>query len=458
MSQATIPPSPELWNNIEAQVAGSDKRRGFGFWLLLLALLLGSIGMLWGFWNYTSGIDQKQQMAEVQVESPAPLLEPIAETETDMEKGSGLKLENSTSSMLEEKTSKIATPSSSNTNVENPKHTNPSNPTIATNSSASEDPSVYRSKALDTELNEELIHTVPQHANTAQPQAQGLSEPSSVSLSKEIEEDNGMELKITHIKPLADAPEILREPLGYPSTLQSLKQARMKRWAFLGYADFHKGYRDINLASSLAQEDRLLGPSGADATVGYQYDGLNAPGNLQVVLPEESISLGIMAELMLSKRLSLQGGFEYGLFSIGTYNLNIVDNSSALPASRFNSPLSSRNTQFRYHQMGIPLQLNYKILARSRSSLEVYGGAAVYAARAYSKSITQSANFYDFTASNTTTEFSVSNSISSDVPGLIQYHPFHLTYQGRIQFLSSFIRQAFDLLRTADKIPGNACI
>ncbi|MEM8888344.1 MAG: hypothetical protein AAGD28_10180, partial [Bacteroidota bacterium] len=282
LSQATIPPSPELWNNIEAQVAGSDKRRGFGFWLLLLALLLGSIGMLWGFWNYTSGIDQKQQIAEVQVESPAPLLEPIAEEETKMETSSPTNPETTTASNLEEKTHKLASPSSSNINVENKKHTNSPKATIATNSSDSEDPAVYRSKTLNTELKEELIHTVPQHANTAQPQAQGLSEPSSVSLSKEIEEDNGMELRITHLNPLLDAPEILRMSFGYPTDLQSLRKAKLKRWSFLGYADFHKGYRDINLVNALAQEDLFLSPSGggADATVGYQYDGLNAPGNL----------------------------------------------------------------------------------------------------------------------------------------------------------------------------------
>ena len=436
LSQATIPPSPELWNNIEAQVAGNDKRRGFGFWLLLLALLLGSIGMLWGFWNYTSGNDQKQQLAvaEVQVESPAPAVTPIPEkipaNENRLtEESENIPAKGSTGKTGEHATSISANKSSSKTiTSHSPKST------TATNSSVSEDPRLYRSKTLDTDLKEELIHTVPQHANTAQPQAQSLSEPSSVSLPKEIEEDNGMELKITHVNPLADAPEILRTPFSHPQNLQSLKKGKLKRWSFLGYADFHKGYRDINLANSLAQEDLFLAPSGADATVGYQYDGLNAPGNLQVVLPEESISLGVLAEWKLNKRLSLQGGFEYGLFSIGSYNLNIVDNSSALPASRFNSPLSSRNTQFRYHQMGIPLQLNYKILARGRSSLDVYGGAAVYAARAYSKSITQSANFYDFTASRTTPESNVSNSISSDVPGLIQYHPFHLTYHAGFNF------------------------
>ncbi|MDW3647164.1 MAG: hypothetical protein R8P61_08880 [Bacteroidia bacterium] len=433
LSQATIPPSPELWNNIEAQVAGNDKR-GLGFWLLLLALLLGSIGMLWGFWNYSSVNSPKQQLAEVQVESPAPVVKPLVETHSTIESSSIEKAENSTIVIPEPKSSQETKRPSPTSHPSNPSQTNPPKSTTATYSSVAKKPSVFRSKALDADLNEKLIHTVPQHANTAQPESQGLSEPSSVSLYKEIEEDNGMDLKITHLDPLADVPEILKSPFNYPMTLQSQRASKSKRWSLLAYTDFHKGYRDLNLGNSLANEDLFLAPSNSDQPAGYQYEGLNAPGNLQVVIPEESISLGILAEWKLNKRLSLQGGVEYGLFSLGTYNLNILDNSSSLPTSRFNSPLSSRNTQYRYHQFGIPLQVNYRILDRGRSSLEVYGGASVYAARAYSKSITQSANFYDFTASRGTTENAFSNTISSDVPGLIQYHPFHLTYQAGFNF------------------------
>ncbi|MEL6253848.1 MAG: hypothetical protein AAFR87_17700 [Bacteroidota bacterium] len=439
LSQATIPPSPELWNNIEAQVAGKDSRRGFGFWILLLALLLGSIGMLWGFWNYTSGNLPEQQLVENSIKSPAPLLSTIEEREERAEIISDKEdLKDASIDLGKETLSSHNSTIKPNKNLTDNSFSTTSKSTTATNSSDSEDASVFRSKTLNSNLTEELIHTVPQHANTAQPNSQGLSEPSSVSFLEEIEEDNGMDIYINHLDPLGEAPAIIKTPFSYPRTRQSLKKAKINRWSYLGYVDFHKGYRDVNLGNALANEDLFLAPGNADQPAGYQYAGLNAPGNLRVIIPEESISLGILADWKLNRKLSLQGGFEYGLFSLGAYDINIIDNSSALPSSQFNSPLSSRNTQFRYHQFGIPLQVSYQVLARGRSSLDMYGGASIYAAKAYSKSITQSANFYNFTADRSTVEMAAQNSVSSDVPGLIQYHPFHLTYQFGFNFSRHF--------------------
>jgi len=414
-SKAVISPTPELWNNIEGQLHGGASKSGMGVWIPLLLMILCTSTVLWGFWNsHTIELNSANEVPElISTETlSSPLLNSpkISSAET-------------------------ASPSSdAELNFSNTSSNTHTNPALHTASK----PELYTSKVLSEDLSERITHRIPQHTNQVLPESHISSETSSIFSPEKIGDGSG---SIQH--QLAPFPSpfpyyISQKPKDASFAFPQPELPKRKIWALIGYADFQQAARitsSFNKAQDLSfNQDPQANSDRLDLENSYTYDGLNAPGTLFVRVPEKSLSLGLMAEWMFHPKLSIQTGLEYGVFSTGNYLLGIVESSLSAPAPPTYSGLnllSTRSASFKFYQLGIPLQLTYRILDKGRSSLSLYAGGSFYMGKAYSKSITQSANFYNYAEPSPITGESISsrNSVSSDIPGLIQYNPFNLSLQ-----------------------------
>lgn len=425
LSKAVISPTPELWNNIEVQLNEGGRRKGFGIWLLLALLLMGSMGALWGFWRMKTS-DNLVENSFVEIQD-LPAETPDFNSTLDISK-TEKKLEIPAEATSPEKKilppSKRIVQSPDNKKIGSYKDSKQISSSIAKSD-------LYVSAVLADELSEEAISQVPQHTSQALQESHISSETSSISSREEIGEVAGLQLL----------------DFGFPSPggcivnldgdgIGQGKNNYKKTWSFSAYADWHKDLQEISLPALGASDNNLQNLAAADQELlpldnpdPYDYAGLNSPGGFYVQSPQKSISVGIMAALQFRPRWSVQAGLEYGKFSAGNYRVGIFATNSMTQGFESYSLVSSRFTQFAYHQLGIPLQLSYKFLARGRSSLDVYAGASLYAARAYSKSITQSANFYDFIENGRSAQeiLNVPNAVSDDVPRLFRYNPFNLS-------------------------------
>ncbi|MEM6804446.1 MAG: outer membrane beta-barrel protein, partial [Bacteroidota bacterium] len=436
LSQAVIPPSPELWDQIEAKLPGDDKRRGLGFWLILLALLFGSIGLLLGFWNWQAQEELKSPISHI------TSLEPEEEKDTQEIPAMVLEQEDILDAKEIEKPLQAADLSKENLSE---KQILPQNSKTQTSSTYTNSPYTTSQKlksVLDINVSENLANSVPQHTNQAQNIELDKPAPPVIDSNNEQAGARALALKIQELSTLSPYP-YLEEGLSNPQLAPlPLVTQRTKKWAFSFYVDGHQAFRNLSFrnlnedALASGVEDGLSNPDP------YLYQGLNSPANLEVEIPERSISFGLQVERKLNRRLSLQAGLEYGMFSAGFYDVSISPNSFSSPGPGTNertaNPLSQRKTQYAYHQLGLPVQINYNFFNRGRSSLEVYGGASLYMAQAYSKSILQSRNFYDFANIGPLGADVAINTVSQDVPGLLQYNRFHSTLQTGINYLYHF--------------------
>lgn len=360
-AEAQIPPRPEVWQNIENQLASSRSRRKGFFWLLgdglfAAALLLGIISAPGISYNVEA---QFSQIAQAETVGITDIL--VAEDCPDYAESQSVQ-------------------------------SNPVTPTFAENPSQPADHSAAKREVSAKRTITYMVEKaqLPEKTVTSDPQIlQALISPETnrAQPSIAILQEAGAVKDVSIDKMRAPVTQVLKTSEESAIPLENLPDLKIKRWAFYAQTSPEWAF-DIEKPDVIAvsQSDQANNRSFDYSSVESSFLSSGSqfsPGEiLSVRFPRAHFQAAAGGEYYLLPNLSLQAGFgysvsEYGIFRYGSLNSAIADQLTNNPNGQLVITLSSFDFQpeeiFRTEQLELPVGMNY-YLRRGRSSLVLSAG------------------------------------------------------------------------------------
>ncbi|MDX2249429.1 MAG: outer membrane beta-barrel protein [Bacteroidia bacterium] len=377
-AEAQVSPRPEVWQNIEKQLAGSKPRRGGFFWWFGDGVFAATL--LWA------------------------LLLPGAD------KGAGFTFVETACEPALEKEITLAAPTSLITQ-----------PAVE---SFSLQPSP---REITQALEPQTVQLPPQ---SPEPIATRIIVPS-------VEESKiSGEIKINELPSLHYL--LLPEVKNADVSSASLPGLKIKRWAFYTKISPEWAFDMTPPALALVSSDQSSQKSFDYSSVESSFlssGNQSSPGEiLSVRFPRAQLHVSAGAEYFLSPKLSVQAGLgysvsEYGIFQRGSLNSSVADQLANNPSGQLVITRSSFDFQpdeiFRIEQIELPVGVNY-YLRRGRSSLVLSAGIS------FNRLVSRRTSSFEGNAADITQNFGRNTLFTLPTPDseLLVYRKYHVYASG----------------------------
>lgn len=395
-----ITPRPEVWQNIEQQLASQPSRRGGFFWLFGEGLL--ALAILFLFYSGGKGdarlpvlppagenvtaeqITTRNDLSLVKEpdQSPAPARESSGHVSTKANE-TRIAVKNPDPSLpLDKTTLSVKGPESVITQA-NPTAADNENPVSLTNER------LAANSASSGQIGSE-VH--PNILPAGTPVERKLNAEKVQTTESIPEEKQGKPtLFIWNGSPVENRSYLLEERID-ENNPDKLPVARLKtrRWAFWAQVTAENAFginslipeRSLNAAPNTSFDYSMVENS-------FQASPSNAAPDqvIGVNFPRSYGHVAAGAEYMLSRRFSLQAGLAYSVSSYGRYQRGTLNSTTSdLLSSGVNGNLVislasfdfEPNEQFRTTQIEVPLYLNYYLRRKRSSFIFSLGGAGNY--------------------------------------------------------------------------------